>query len=425
MNTTINSDIQLADRRSTILFLSVILLIILTVLTSSNDMWPGVFGDFIAFSSYLLFLGMFIRVNQIFELPKIPLLAFGGIYTTFIVGFARDVGGYIDHPSTYIYPITDTQLLLHTGEILGYIVASFTLVFLIPKAIQRDWFFISVVSISTLSFLIGLPAYVIGDYALLGVSVNTYTSLEPFRQYGIHIPALASIWDDANAMSKIAVAGLIGSHYLYSKRQSTILRLLIGVNAFALFLANSKMSIIAVIIAYFVFFIYRRFEVSLTVTYLGIMGLIGFAMFLLIVFGIGSNTIVPIIGFSDRVYLWKASIFTFFEHPIIGIGIHNVGKTISTYTAASQIAPQNSYLSIFVAGGTIGGGLYLWIVASSAFKYIERIESKADLLTLCLFIAFILIQFTDTSHPFGINKNALIFGITLGYIIKRVYNPSN
>jgi hypothetical protein len=28
----------------------------------------------------------------------------------------------------------------------------------------------------------------------------------------------------------------------------------------------------------------------------------------------------------------------------------------------------------------------------------------------------------DTADPFGINKNALVFGITLGYIIEQAYS---
>jgi hypothetical protein len=416
---------EVSERNTSLLLLSAILVILLSVFTSSSNIPSGLVGNVIAFSSYLFFVAVFISLYRTFKLPRKPLLAFGLLHVLFVVGFARDITGLITHPPLYVYPVSDTQLILQTAEVVGYVVASITLVFLIPRVVQRDWFFVIVVAVSTFSILVGLPAYIIGDYSVFGVQVTTYTALEPFRQYGIRIPALASIWGDANAMSKITIAGLLGSHYLFSRERSAVYLLLLGLNGFGLFFANSRMGIIAVVITYSVYFVYLKFGTVATVVYMGISGLAGAIFFLLIILGIGTETFVPSGGFSGRIPLWRGSVATFFQHPFIGIGIHNVGETIAAYTDASSLAPQNSHLRLFVAGGMLGGITYLWIVVSSTFRYIEKIESRADLLTVCLLIAFILIQFTDTAHPFGVNKNALIFGVTLGYVIDRVYDPRN
>lgn len=425
MKLTYNLSGVVSDKKATLLLVSAILLIFLSYLSSSGDILPKLAGNVIAFSSYLLFVGVFISLYPSFELPRKPLLAFGLVYILFVVGFVRDVTGLIDHPSLYIYPVSDAQLLLQTAEVIGYIVASIVLVFLVPKIIRRDWFFISIVSVSTFCILVGLPAYIVGDYSILGVQITTYTALEPFRQYGIKIPALASIWSDANAMSKVTVAGIFGSHYLFSRERSIGYLLLLGLNVFGLFLANSRMGIVAVVIAYSVYFVYLRFGTVTTVAYMCISGAAGSIFFLLITLGIGAESFVPSDGFSGRISLWRGSIATFLEHPFIGVGIHNVGETIAVYTDANSIAPQNSHLRIFVASGMLGGIIYLWIIISSTFRYIEKIESRPDLLTVCLLISFILIQLTDTAHPFGINKNALIFAVTLGYVIDRVYDPRN
>jgi hypothetical protein len=321
------------------LLVSAILLIVLSYLSSSSDIPSGLAGNVIAFSSYLLFVGVFVSLYPTFELPKIPLLAFGRLYILFVVGFVRDVSGLIDHPPLYVYPVSDAQLLLQTAEVIGYIVASITLVFLIPRVIRRDWFFVIIVSLSTFSILIGLPAYIIGDYSVLGVQITTYTALEPFRHYGIRIPALASIWGDTNAMSKITVAGLLGSHYLFSRDRSAGYLLLLGLNGFGLFLANSRMGIIAVVITYYVYVVYLKFGSVTTVVYMGVSGVVGSIFFLLIILGIGTETFIPSGGFSGRIPLWRGSVATFFEHPFIGIGIHNVGETIAAYTDANSLAP--------------------------------------------------------------------------------------
>jgi O-antigen ligase len=181
------------------------------------------------------------------------------------------------------------------------------------------------------------------------------------------------------------------------------------------------MGIIAVAISYSVYFVYKVIGRKATIVYLVISGIAGAILFSLIIVGIGTDSFVPNGGFSGRIVLWRASVVSFFHHPILGIGIHNVGETIAAYTGASALAPQNSYLRIFVGGGLISGGLYLWLIVSSALGYVKVIKTNADLVTICLFIAFLLIQFTDTAHPFGVNKNAVIFGITLGYVIEGVY----
>jgi hypothetical protein len=412
-----------SGQRNTLLLVSAVLLIFLSYISSSRDISLGLAGNVIAFSSYLFFVGVFISLYPVFEVPRKPVLAFGLLHILFVVGFVRDVTGSIHHSPLYIYPVSDTQLLLQTAEVIGYIIASITLVFLIPKVIRRDWFFVAIVSLSTLSVVVGLPAYVIGDYNIFGINITTYTALKPLRQYDIWIPALASIWGDANAMSKVTVGGLLGSHYLFSRKRSKLYLLLIGLNGLGLFLANSTMAIISVMIAYSLYFVYLKFGILTTVVYMGISGVAGSIFFLLIIFGVGTQSVVPTDAFSGRILLWKGSMTTFFQHPFIGIGIHNVGETIAAYTDANSLAPQNSHLRIFVAGGIIGGITYLWVIISSAFRYIQKIDSRADLLTVCLLIAFILIQFTDTAHPFGVNKNAIIFGVTLGYVIDRVYSP--
>lgn len=403
------------------LLLLIAILLIGATIVSSSGIYPGLSGNIIAFFSYIAFLFFYSCFIKGINLPRTPVVAFGILYFVFIIGFIRDSIGLFDFPSSYVYPTSTMSALTHTSDLVGYIIGSFTLLFVLPQIIERDLFFRVLVTISTLSIFLGLPAYIIGDYVIAGVYIGTYTSLEPFRQYDIYIPALASFWVDANAMSKIAVAGLLGSHYLYTRRQSMLRFILIIVNGFGLFIANSMMAMIAVVLSYSVYFVYRYFGKKTTLVYLITSGTIGAIFFLMILAGIGTSTVGAKIGFSGRTELWQAAVYTFFQHPFIGVGIHNVGEVISAYTSASPIAPQNSYLRIFVAGGIIGGLAYVGIITRSVFDYLQEDRTNLDILTLCLLISFLLIQFSDTSDPFGINKNALIFTATLGYVLKGTY----
>jgi hypothetical protein len=180
-----NIETKVLDVSSTFLLLIAVLLMIFSVISSSQDILPGLLGNTITFSIYLLFLGVFVWTYPEFELPKKPVLAFVIIYLVFVIGLIRDLIGLINHPSSYLFPASDAQLLIHTAEVSGLIIASITLVFIFPKVIRRDWFIVVLVAISTTSILLGIPAYLIGDYKLFGVSIDTYTALEPLRQYGI------------------------------------------------------------------------------------------------------------------------------------------------------------------------------------------------------------------------------------------------
>jgi len=413
---------QISTNEYRLLILAALFLIIASIISSSHDISPGLAGNIIVFLCYIFFLGVFFYIFRRFGLLKKPAIAFGILYMLFGIGFIRDATGMINFPSSYNYPAASVSTLVLTGDLVGYIIGSFTLLFILPQILNRDWFLRILVAISTLSIIIGLPAYVIEDYAIAGVNIDTYTALEPLRQYDIFIPALASFWGDANAMSKMAVAGLVGSHYLYTHRKSTFRILLIALNGFGLFLANSKMGLIAVIVSYSVYFVYVSLGKKVTTVYLAISGAVGSIFFLMILAGIGTETINTKVGFSGRTELWEAAVFTFFRHPFIGVGIHNVGEVISAYTSVGSLAPQNSYLRIFVAGGVIGGMSYIGIIISAVFGYLQKSYSKGDILTLCLLISFLLIQFTDTADPFGINKNSLILTTTLGYMLKTTYN---
>lgn len=224
-------------------------------------------------------------------------------------------------------------------------------------------------------------------------------------------------------MSKITLGGIFGSHYLYHKRnQSKLWISLFILNLFGLMLANSRMAILALLIAYTIYAFSLIYDTNAVRNLLFVFAISGSIVFLTILLGVGTDVFVAKVGFMHRVELWRASVYTFSRHPITGVGIHSVGEIIAAYTSVGPVAPRNSYLRVLVAVGIIGGLTYIWLVVSTTFNYIKIIKTKSDMILFSLFLSFVLIQFTDTSDPFGINKNALIFGVTLGYLIKDIYS---
>lgn len=405
-----------------ILQVAAVAVLLTTFASSSSDIISGLRGNILAFGSYLAFLGAFSYYRRAFSLPVFPATIIGFIYVIFVLNAVRHFLNLIPLPAQFDNSLPLVETILYLSNLFGYILGSLVVLFLIPKTFRRKSVFTILTAVSTFSIFIGLPAYIIGDYTILSMNVNTYTHLEPFRQYGIYIPALSSIWDDANAMSKIVAAGIIGSHYLHTKYRTWITASLLSFNVFGLVLANSKMGMIAICSAYSVYLVYVLLGERATYAYLIITGTASILAFTMIVLGLRTESFVASVGFSGRVALWRGSLATLVKYPVLGVGILDVGQIIASHSGVAPLAPQNSYLRILVATGIVGGLSYIIFVVTTALRYVQQIAETQDCITFVLLITFMIMQFTDTGDPFGINKNALIFGLALGYAIKAVYS---
>ncbi len=102
---------------------------------------------------------------------------------------------------------------------------------------------------------------------------------------------------------------------------------------------------------------------------------------------------------SERVYIWKAAISIFSEHPLIGIGYGNFLSTMYMYTDYSRpllfggFVSHNDYLRVLSELGAIGFLSFLYLLFSQIKKIILSSNTIQKRIILSYFLVIILFIF--------------------------------
>lgn len=394
------------------------------ILASSSEIASGGGGDVLVYLSLIVFAVVFAYCTDRIEIPRLLILLVLPIYSLFILNGFRLFSGLFELPFFYLVNVGLDDYLLYFGTISAYILASFIFLFVVPSVLDFEEFSITLSFVALASMVLGLFAYLVGSYTIGWVEVTVYTALQPLREFGIFVPAMASIFTDANAMSKVLLAGSLASLYLYVGPEREFAGWLFIINSFGLFLANSRTAMVAYVVALSVYIVASNTRTAVTRAYVLTVLTTGLLLFSVALWDIGGLSIADKVGLAHRVQLWRAALYTWSQQPVFGTGIYQINQIISLYTGVAPLGPQNSYLRIFVATGIIGGFAYLLMIGVLLFKQVHVVKTNRDAIVLAFLFAFLIIQFTDTSDPFGVNKNSMIVGAIMGYSIKRIYDTS-
>lgn len=396
---------------------------ILLTIASSSEILPTRTGDVIAVLCYSILLITVIHGYDDLTLPRLPFFVFVLLYAIFIVNSLRIFTGQLVISSSYV-PLGDLGFqVMYLSTLGANILGSFVTIFIVPTIVSRDWLFNFLALVSTCTVLVGLPAYVIGDFQVGWIIIKTYTSLDPLREFGVFVPALASYFGDANALSKIALAGSFASLHQYLRYSVPRTKVMLSVNTLGLFLGNSRSAMIAVGVFLSIYIIYVKFGKGALRAYFIVLGMFGIIGFLSLVILPVSVPVLSNINFSGRVALWQGTIPAIVQNPLLGAGVFKPAEIVMAYTSiqALGLPPQNSYLRVFIMAGSVGGFAYFGLMCLLVLRYVSFIKSRLNIVMLGFFIAMLIIQMTDTAVPFGVNKNSMISGFTLGYLIKDIY----
>jgi len=397
-------------------------MVILSTVASSSAIFSSPIGDAVAVLCYLLLAGYFVYRDGTVSLPRYPLLILLLIYTIFVVNAIRIFTGLLEIPGTYSSASSPEFYFLYLASMGAFIISSFVTVFVIPAVIDRERIFILFSLLSATTVLIGIPAYVVGDFQISWIRVHTYTHLQPFREFGVFIPALASYFADANAFSKIALAGSFASFYQYRRYGTITAKVLFGVNAIGLFLGNSRTALLAAAAAATMYVTYVRLGKTSLRVFVTAVGAVGITGFLLLLAEPSAIPFISSLNFSGRLELWQGSVQAIVQNPVLGAGVYEPSEIVVSYTSSElRLAPQNSYLRMFITAGAVGGLAYISLLGVLLYRHLSTLKNRPDAVMFAFFVAFLIVQLTDTANPFGINKNSMIFGLLLGYVIEDVY----
>lgn len=315
--------------------------------------------------------------------------------------------------------------------------------FVLPRYVSRDAFFWILSVLSCVTVLISIPVYYIGNYTFLGMEVQLWSSsFTPLFMNG-KITVLQSVFSNPNTFAVLTFSGTVAAAILafrqfpgidlgrdrqpvradgasatvlsYSFVRSlglfSIASIVFAINGIGTYLSYSRASMLAAAFALTLYFSYVSLGRRSLPYALGAL-IAGFALLMLILPSTGINP-------GGRFALWSGGIQAILSNPtLLGRGIIAPSEVIAPFVEQQHKgkAIHNSYLSLTIRAGLLGGLAYLVIIIGSLVSGAIRYE-KVDVPALALAFGFAIHQMFETYSLFQSTIPAVIAALAFGYLI--------
>lgn len=375
----------------------------------------------------LFFITICPRQYQYLRRTRIFLLAFVVLFWSYLLdAIPLVLPNSIDSAAFFI--ITSVLLALN--------------LFIIPRYVSRNAFLWIVSFFASGMVLLGIQAYS-GAFSFFGltVTVRDFTFTPIFTNMKIY--ALTSIFENPNMMGIVGFAGTVSAAVLatelFPRREQTTNRhpmradggtatassfpfvvsiglsciagLLFVINAFGLYLTNSRASYLAAAVALCLYGVYLVFgRRSLPYAVVGLLVGVPLLLFTLLALGI---------SFTGRLDLWSAAIEAAFDDNLLfGYGYTNPPQdVINPYLPGdSNYSVHNAYLKILIEVGVVGLVAYLVLTVGSLFRGVFQSDT-VDVPALVLVFGFAVNQFFETYTLFRNSIAAILASLAVGYLI--------
>ncbi|XVH32255.1 O-antigen ligase family protein [Haloferacaceae archaeon DSL9] len=292
---------------------------------------------------------------------------------------------------------------------------------LIPRFIPERLFLWLLTWVTAGTVVLGLGTYLLGDYSLWIFEVRQWRGSPAVPGIETDVSILRSIFVNPNSFGTLAFAGLIAAtieldRSLARERELTavVFAGLASLNALGLYLSNARAAMLAAAISFAIYGGYvaagrRAIPVTVTAAAAGVVAFLG-AIF------VGALDI----SVSNRFELWRASLQALRDGPLLfGSGTVSTSSLIVPYMPGdSTWSSHNSYLSIFLRAGLLGGFAYTALVAGSVVAgMISYRTVNVGMLALAsgwavhqMFEAYTLFQWSLTSVLATLAVGYLLFG---------------
>lgn len=372
---------------------------------------------------FLFFLGISIKNRSYLRRTGVFLLAFGvvfSIYVSHTVGLAPDSGS--------------AGFALVSGVMMGLCL------FVLPRYVSCNSFLWTMSLICSISVLLGIRAYYIGNYIVMGMKVTLYhgTFTPFFMSEKIHI--LKSVFLNPNMFGIVMFVGtvsagilihrlfpdissnngsqtenndggLVSYSFVLSLGASCLAGCIFVINTVGLYFSQSRACFLAAAVSLSLYFSYmilgRR---SLPYALTGLVGAV--ALFLLLMPVIGINP-------SGRFTLWGGAVGYLTEHgSLLGEGIVAPSDFIASYLPKPHRgkAIHNSYLYTFIRAGLLGGAAYLFLIAGSLIAGVVR-NKQVNVPALALAFGFAIHQMFESYSLFQNGIPAVLASLSFGFLI--------
>lgn len=298
--------------------------------------------------------------------------------------------------------------------------------FVVPRYASETAFFRTTAIVAAIVATLGVWVLLVGEYTVWALEVTTWTGSVSPPLTDRELPIIRSIFRNPNTLGVVlfpgTVAALVEVHRAAERRRpivAGVFGLAFAINALGMYLSNSRASMAA-----------AAFSIALYAGYValgrGVVPALAFALLgalaaVLAGMYVGLLDIDP----ADRFALWSAGVEAIRDGPLVfGAGIVDTGEAIAPYLpeGARGASPHNSYLSIVIRAGLVGGVAYILLVVGSVVHGLARAD-RVNVALLALAAGFAIHQLFEAYTLFHFNPGAVLGALTVGYLIADLASP--
>lgn len=331
-----------------------------------------------------------------------------------VVCFGIFVGIYLANSLAFVPSSTQSRWPLWAAVVMG------SNLFVIPRLVPERVFLWFLPRLAAVTVVLGLLTYAVGDYAVWIFEVRQYPGPTPgLGPFEPNVSTIQSIFANPNTFGTLAFAGLVAAcvefHRSVVARRpigTSIGVLLIGLCGLGTFLSNARAAMLAAGVAIGIYAVYAvggrlTIPVSVVASILGVAGLLA-AMY------------VGVIGISatNRFELWSAALGAIRDGPLLfGYGNGSTSAVIEPYHTNEQAySPHNSYLSVLIQTGLVGGLAYVSLMVGSVLAGIVDFRN-VNVAMLAFTVGWGIHQLFESYTLFGWATSAVLGSLALGYLL--------
>ena len=306
--------------------------------------------------------------------------------------------------------------------------------FVLPRYVAIDDFLWAVSRISAVLLGLGMLAYLVGEFTLLGLPFQLWgTSFSP-RLLPVQIPLLQSVFVNPNGTGVLAFVGtsaaLVELHrgadrWLSEADGETSIAgpltvvvpaVLLLVNGLGLYLTHSRASLLAAALAGGLYL--AAAVVGRDVLPYATFATAGLVFAALVAIGTG----LVAVNTGGRFVLWSAGIEAILRDPaLLGRGIVDTGEVIAPYVSDDSFAGtgvHNSYLTTTIRAGLLGGAAHVVLVVGSLVHGLLG-GRRVDAATIAVGFGFAVHQLFESYTVYQHSMGAVLASLVVGYVIAR------
>lgn len=375
----------------------ILTIVFFTSLLLPNSTLPQPFGYIAA---ALLFMSMLLYTIFKDKIMLIPRWLLGMLAVIFIISF---------------YHLSVTPKI----GILARTTAFFSLIFInlvyLPRVIPKEYFFWWFARLSALMTCIGLIP-IFGPTELFVFDL----SLWPHQTTFIGFNVITGIFNNPNILGFLLLIGTICSAAEYRLHRTRISVGLFFICLVGLLLTNYTGGWLAITGFTILWLSYQALgHKGILVTTL--VSSVCAGMILAVVFNLlPGPDMLQSYNLSDRKPLWLAGVAAFAKNPILGSGLGTANLMMEPFLGRlSGSSPHNSFLSMFIEAGLIGGGTYFGIHILTLTRTVKAITDEESFFLFGFVVIAVITQIFEAYSLFGLSMRSTIASIGVGYALQN------